>query len=391
METFIPVARITELLENPGGRLDYNGQVLTFPDIRLIYWAGGNPFHHHQDLNRLRTAWARPGTVIVNESVWTATARHADIVFPCQTMLERNDIGMSSQDCWISPMRKAVEAFAESRSDFEVFSGLAAKLGFGEQYTKGRDEMQWVRKIYQETRVNAARAGVELPAFDDFWAGRQIDISAQVEDMRFPLELFRDDPDANPLRTPSGRIEIYSETVAGFGYGDCGGHPMWFDKSEFLGSGRSREYPLHLVSNQPTTRLHSQYDHGVTSRKGKVRGREAMRMHPADAAARGIADGDVVRIFNDRGACLAGVRLTAGIRPGVVELPTGAWFNPQHPDRPGSLEIHGNPNVLTRDFGTSKLAQGPSAHSCLVQVERFQGTPPDVTAFRQPEVLPGGG
>ncbi len=80
--TFIPVARIADMLLDPGGTVPFNGQTLTYPDIRLIYWAGGNPFHHHQDLNRLRRAWAKPETIIVNEPFWTATARHADIVFP---------------------------------------------------------------------------------------------------------------------------------------------------------------------------------------------------------------------------------------------------------------------------------------------------------------------
>ena len=187
--------------------------------------------------------------------------------------------------------------------------------------------------------------------------------------------------------TPSGRIELYSETIAGFGYDDCHGHPRWYDKQESLGSPRAVDYPLHLISNQPRTRLHSQYDHGVTSRKAKIRGREAARMHPADAASRGIHDGDVVRLFNDRGACLAGVHLTESIRPGVIELATGAWYDPLDPQQYHSLEVHGNPNVLTRDAGTSKLAQGPSAHSCLVQMERFDDPLPAIKIFGQPSTV----
>jgi biotin/methionine sulfoxide reductase len=104
---FIPVARHADMLNNPGTQFDYNGQALTYPDIKLIYWAGGNPFHHHQDLNTLRRAWQKPETIIVNESFWTASARHADIVFPCKTTLERNDIGGSSYDGFLSPMRQA--------------------------------------------------------------------------------------------------------------------------------------------------------------------------------------------------------------------------------------------------------------------------------------------
>jgi biotin/methionine sulfoxide reductase len=159
---------------------------------------------------------------------------------------------------------------------------------------------------------------------------------------------------------------------------------MWFDKDEFLGS--SEEHPLHLVSNQPKTRLHSQMDHGVTSRKSKIKGREPMRMNPADANQRNIAEGDVVRIYNDRGACLAGVKFTDTIRPGVIELPTGAWYEPQDYTDPQSLEIHGNPNVLTRDVGTSKLGQGPTAHSCLVEVELFDDPLPEINSFNQPNL-----
>jgi biotin/methionine sulfoxide reductase len=108
-------------------------------------------------------------------------------------------------------------------------------------------------------------------------------------------------------------------------------------------------------------------------------------MHPDDAAFRDISDGDVVRVFNDRGACLAAAVLFDGIRQNVIELPTGAWYDPI--DSNGdSLDVHGNPNVLTRDKGTSKLAQGPTAHSCLVEVEKFLEDLPEITVFRQPRI-----
>jgi biotin/methionine sulfoxide reductase len=118
------------------------------------------------------------------------------------------------------------------------------------------------------------------------------------------LQDYRADPEAHPLSTPSGRIEIYSETIAGFGYADCPGHPVWLDDGP-------PEYPLHLVSNQPATRLHSQYDHGCVSVDSKVAGREPLTMHPDDAAARGIAEGEVVQVYNGLGAFLAGGALVA--------------------------------------------------------------------------------
>src|SRR5258706_717040 len=126
-----------------------------------------------------------------------------------------------------------------------------------------------------------------------------------------------------------------------------------------------------MISNQPKVRLHSQLDMTPLSRSNKVAGREPIIMNPGDAQARGIGEGDVVRVFNDRGACLAGVRFNAGILPGVVQLSTGAWYDPAEPGRVGSLERHGNANMLTRDGQTSQLAQCGVQQSTLVQVERY--------------------
>ena len=386
--TTIPVSRISDMLLNPGSQYPYNGQNCTFPDIKLIYWAGGNPYHHHQDLNRLRRAWQRPKTIIINESVWTAAARRADIVFPASTPLERNDLAGGFDDDYISPMRKAVEPFGQSRSDYAIFAGLAGRLEFADTFTEGRNETQWLHVFYEQMREVAAEAEVDLPDFDTFWAGEQISVGEKFPERRFPFENFRDDPQTNALPTPSGKIEIYSETIAGFGYDDCQGHPRWYDKQEALGTVNAETYPLHLLSNQPKTRLHSQYDHGVTSRNAKIQGREPARMNPADAAARGIEDGDVIRLFNDRGACLAGVRLSDDLRGGVIQLATGAWYDPLDPADADTLEVHGNPNVLTQDQGTSKLAQAPTAHSCLVEVERYEQTPPKVKVFSQPLIEP---
>ena len=100
--------------------------------------------------------------------------------------------------------------------------------------------------------------------------------------------------------------------------------------------------------------------------------------------ARGIGDGDIVRLYNDRGACLAGAVLSAALRPGVVQLSTGAWYDPEDPAAAKSLCVHGNPNVLTRDVGTSRLAQGCTGQLALVEMERWSGPVPPVKAFDPP-------
>src|SRR5690606_14628439 len=149
----IPVARIADLLLSPGKKFSFDGQELEYPDIRLIYWAGGNPFHHHQDLFRLRQAFQRPETIIVHEPYWTATARHADIVLPATTALERNDIGGSSRDPYVFAMHKAVEPVGEARDDFRIFSELADRLGAGERF---RSEERRVGKGGRWRRVPSA-------------------------------------------------------------------------------------------------------------------------------------------------------------------------------------------------------------------------------------------
>lgn len=384
VRSFIPVARIADLLLNPGEPFQYDGKDLTYPDIQLVYWSGGNPFHHHQDLNRLIRAWRRPETIIVNDPWWTATARHADIVLPSTTTLERNDIGASARDRFMIAMKRAIAPVGEARNDFEIFSELADRFGCRDAFTENRTESDWLRHLYDTSRDKAAAAyDQQWPSFDEFWARGYLEIP-EVTNPYVLFEDFRNDPTANPLPTPSGRIEIFSETIAGFGYDDCPGHPTWMEPAEWLGSTKARAYPLHLLTTQPATRLHGQLDMGRVSQASKVRGREPMRMNPADAADRGVGDGDVVRVFNDRGAILAGAVLTENLRPGVIQISTGAWYDPVEPGVIGSLDKHGNPNVLTLDKGTSRLAQGPSAQTTLVEVEKFDGEPPPVSAFDSP-------
>jgi biotin/methionine sulfoxide reductase len=384
----IPVARITELLERPGEVLQYNGQDIVLPDIRMVWWAGGNPFHHHQDLPRLQRAWARPETIVAQEPWWTSVARHADIVLPATTTLERNDIASSSRDRFVRAMHQAIPPVAQARSDMDMLADVAEELGYRERFTEQRNEEAWLRHLYDRWRRACATQGFEAPGFDAFWAEGHVEVPPIEPGEEYTqFADFRADPEEHPLDTPSGKVEIFSETVASFGYGECPGHPVWIEPREWLGAAeKAAEHPLHLLSFQPATRLHGQLDPGRVAAADKIRGREPILVHPEDAAARGLRDGDVARVFNRRGACLAGVRLDAGLLRGVVSMATGAWYDPARPGDPDSLCVHGNPNVLTADVGTSRLGQGPSAQSCLVQIERWDGGLPPVKAHEPPAV-----
>ena len=360
----IPVARIADMLLNPGATVDYNGREIVYPDTKLIYWAGGNPFHHHQDLNRLVKAWRKPDTVIVNEPWWTPVAQWADIVFPATTSLERSDICASSHDPYAHYMQQALPQQFDARSDHAIFAGLASVLGIAEAFTENKSERDWLKDMWMRSQNLAEQQGFTLPTFEEFESKGLYRLPEEPR-VRDWMTNFRENPKRSPLGTPSGKLELYSATIAEFGYDDCPGHASWLEPQEWQDTDRSR-YPLHLLSPQPKRRLHSQYDQSKFSQDGKIHGREVLTMHPEAAAERQLKAGALVRVFNERGACLAGLSLDVNQRKDTVTLPTGAWFKPCPTS---GVEQNGNPNVLTRDKGTSRLAQGPSAHTCLVEVE----------------------
>ena len=171
VETFVPVAMVADMLLNPGGVYDFDGRRRIFPDIRMVWWAGGNPFHHHQDLNRLRRAFQRPETIIVNEINWTATARHADIVLPIAAAQERTDFGAGTHDNALVPMPKAVEPAGAARTEFDIFTELEDRLGLGGAFSRGLSAEDWQNQMWAAMKEQAAAQGRSLPDWQDFLGG----------------------------------------------------------------------------------------------------------------------------------------------------------------------------------------------------------------------------
>ena len=383
----IPTARFVDAIEHPGKTIDFNGGRCTYPAIRLLLWAGGNPFSHQPDTLRLERAWrsSQLESVIVCDTHWSATAKHADIVLPACTFFERSDItacGEHSNDGLIA-MHRILPPRFDSRSDYWIFTELAKRLGIGPAFTEGLDESGWIRKLYCGAAQKAASAGVSLPPFEEFWEKGKALIPPGDEARRFvDFALFRADPKQHPLSTPSGLIELYSERIASFHYADCPPHPAWLEPPEGV-SRATQRFPFTLISPKSRKRLHSQLDELANLQNGR-QDFEPLEIHPEDAALRGIADGDLVLIQSPRGATLARARCTADVMRCVVVLRHGAWLDPLEMDDE-TLDRHGCANMLLMDEPASSLSCGNISSGASVQVFKWQEEEPAIEAFMPPE------
>ncbi|CAK7193058.1 Dimethyl sulfoxide/trimethylamine N-oxide reductase [Commensalibacter sp. Nvir] len=383
----IPVCRLVESLLNPGKVIQYNGSSLTLPEIHLAYWVGGNPFAHQQNRNEMIRAWKKIDTFIVHDFQWTASARHADIVLPVTTSYERNDIEQLGDYALshIVPMKKLIEPLYESRSDYDIFADICDRLGKRYEYTEGLDEMDWIRNFYHGAMMESRAKGMEMPTFDVFWNSE--------EALAFPIETaqkqfvryasYREDPLLNALGTPSGKIEIYSQNIEKMHYDDCPPHPTWMEPIERL-NGPTTKYSLHIASNHPIFRLHSQLCGTKLRENYTIGGREPCWINPKDAEARNLKEGDIARAYNDRGQILVGIKVTDNIMPGVIRINEGGWYDPLNPRKANTLCRYGDVNNLTVGIATSKLAQANCGHTAVVELEKFEGELPSVTVFQKP-------
>ncbi|MGY5537749.1 trimethylamine-N-oxide reductase TorA [Vibrio brasiliensis] len=380
----IPVARWIDCLLEPGKEINYNGGKVKLPDFKMMVISGNNPWHHHQDRNRMKKAFKKLQTVVTIEFAWTATCRFSDIVLPACTQWERNDIDVygSYSSKGLIAMHRLVDPLFQSKPDFQIMSELTQRFGRREEYTRGMSEMEWIESLYNDCR-DANKGKFEMPEFAEFWEKSVLDFGEGQPWVRHAD--FRKDPELNPLGTPSGFLEITSRKIGRYGYEHCQEHPMWFEKTERSHGGPgSDKHPYWLQSCHPDKRLHSQMCESEEFRATyAVQGREPIYINPADAKAKGIKDGDLVRVFNDRGQLLAGAVVTDSYPRGVVRIEEGAWYGPLN-EKEGAICTYGDPNTLTMDIGSSELAQATSANTCIVDFEKFTGKVPPVTSFGGP-------
>ncbi|AMF94254.1 trimethylamine-N-oxide reductase TorA [Vibrio fluvialis] len=380
----IPVARWIDAILEPGKKINHNGNTVTLPGFKMMVISGNNPWHHHQDRNKMKRAFQKLETVVTIDFNWTATCRFSDIVLPACTQWERNDIDSygSYSGKGLIAMHRLVDPMFQSRTDFEIMTELTRRFGRHEEFTRGMDEMEWVRSLYNDCK-KANEGKFDMPEFDEFWEQSVLEFGEGKPWVRHAD--FRKDPEINALGTPSGFIEITSRKIGRYGYEHCQEHPMWFEKTERSHGGPgSDKYPFWLQSCHPDKRLHSQMCESEAFRATyAVQGREPVYINPMDAKAKGIKEGDLVRVFNGRGQLLAGAVLSDSYPRGVIRIEEGAWYGPLS-EKEGAICTYGDPNTLTLDLGTSELAQATSANTCIVDFEKFTGKVPPVTSFGGP-------
>ncbi|MDO8491483.1 MAG: molybdopterin dinucleotide binding domain-containing protein, partial [Dehalococcoidia bacterium] len=319
-------------------------------DYRLLYVVNNNYPNQYPNVNKCVEALKSKNLefVVVFEQFMTSAAQFADIVLPVNTCLERSDITGVGEG-FIGYMGKAVDSVGESRSHLEICTALAERLGIPDFSDRTEDE--WIKQI--------ATGSPYVTDYDKFKKDGLQKIKLDEPYVAFKAQI--EDPEHNPFPTPSGRIEIYCQRLADMNDPLLPAIPKYLETWESRNDPLAERYPLQLITTHMGRRAHSQYDNIPWLRELEL---QRVTLNPADAEVRGISNGDMVRVFNDRGATMLPARVSGRIMQGVVDIPQGAWYTP---DERG-VDRGGCANMLTKDEHSPGGAF--ASNTSLVEIER---------------------
>lgn len=332
-------------------------------NIKLIFNLGGNCLvNQHSDTNgtaKLLADESLAELIVDSGHFLTPSARYADIVLPADTFMEREDIvGPWLYGEYVLYVNKAVEPPGECRNGYAWIGGLAARLGLESQFTEGRTLEQWLQYIVDETRKQDA----EFPEFEVL---KETGVyRRQYTEPAIAFKKQIEDPQNHPFPTPSGKIEIFSPRLWDMNNPrEIPAVPKYIPAWEGPEAPLAAKYPLQCIGHHYKRRVHSTFDNTGWLEEA---GRQEVWMSPPDAGQRGIQNGDIVEVFNDRGRIVLPSKVTPRIMPGVVSVPQGAWWTPDE----NGVDRRGCINVLTK-YQPTPLAFGNPQHTNLVEISKL--------------------
>jgi molybdopterin guanine dinucleotide-containing S/N-oxide reductase-like protein len=395
-----------------GSSLDQQFKEYEYPmpgnsEIKMFFRYGGSFMGTMSDTNKWVRMYQSPKLeFVVNQDCWwSSETQFADVILPACTNLERDDVGEwgacggytmhASSGCnfrIVVRQKKCIEPLWESRSDYTILAGIAERLGRKEEFTEGKTELDWAKRYFELSDlpkhisweefnrkgyhiVNLPEPYRSTPSLRWFYEGRACDTPD-------PNNPKRKTDRSGDLGTYSGKIEFVSQSLSRCIPDDAERPPIphYIPSWEGHRSELFKTYPLQLVSPHPRFSFHTHYDKHTSwldeipthrIRKDGYAWWPA-RIHPSDAGPRGIQNGDIVKLYNDRGAVLCLAVLTERIKPGVVHsYASSTRYDPLEPGKPGSVDQGGCVNLLTSSRMLSKNAPGMTPNSCLIEIEKW--------------------
>jgi anaerobic dimethyl sulfoxide reductase subunit A len=335
-------------------------------NIKLIYTIASNCLvNQHGDANQSSEILRDESLVeyvIVQDHFLTSTARFADLLLPACMGFETwglQDGWKYGDDVFIAP--QILEPPFETKSDFRICADIAARLGVEEEFTEGRDEREWIEWILD----NNYRGGrfPDAPTLDEFVEQNLGVYTLKVTEPAVAFADFREDPEANPLSTPSGKIEIFSKELFDMDNPEeIPAVPKYIQEWESPFGPEAEQYPLQAIGHHYLHRVHSTHHENDWREEAFP---QRVTISPVDAIPRGISDGDTIRVFNDRGTIEAVCRVSNRIMPGVIDVPQGAWYAPDE----NGVDVGGCVNTLT-SLRWTPIAFGNAQHTIMCQVEK---------------------
>jgi anaerobic dimethyl sulfoxide reductase subunit A len=317
-------------------------------DYKLLYLVNMNYINQISNTSKIVRSLKKLEFIAVQEQYMTATAKFADILLPTNTFMERNDVTSGGIGPFYGYMNKIVDSVGESKSQFEIVTELATRLGIYDYSDKTEEE--WLREIVGQCK--------DIPNYDTFKKEGIHKVKLSQPFVCFEKQIK--DPVNHPFPTSSGKIEIYSQQIADLGNPMLPPIPKYIETWESRSDPLAQKYPLQLITTHARRRAHSQFDNIPLLRELDP---QVVLISPGDAGVRGIKNGDMVRVFNDRGEMIIPAKVTERIMPGVVDLPQGSWYCPDE----NGIDRGGCANVLTKD--ETSPAGAFCFNTALVQIE----------------------